>query len=514
MLGKKTSLFDEVFDFTVAQKAEILNLEERLYASKKQLDQMILREIDQRLALVKMKLFIAKAHLDLFKIDARKIRTSIKIPLEEVEFAKAELINKKEESFPIQERYRQEGETLAADSAKKIAEREDRIRQGGIVLSAEHKGWFHEMEGTAADYIDFLQTSLLDEQIMVLERKKELAEIQTTLEHEKFSQDVMMVEIKETFHKIITDKFAQEDEISQEIKKYETPQAECVAKIARIKDKKNSAQELIDKTRTTLEELKKRTTTVQQDTNKFFDSNTQDRTRALELIAEGQKEINVQIELLEKIIVLYGTAQTTIVDTMQQINFIMSELNSITIWHRTEQAITWDRLKESGAELEGFAQEIQLYLKQFTFETFIQKIAAPWRSSAVGSFLFALLMLGIFLGTVQRLSPRLDAWLAIDGHQRDAAKRLPLFFSMIFAFIKRHSLDLALWFGFFITLTYQPTFEPYLHILFYILSIPYLLYMVSAFVRHIANFNAHHVDTLSDYYKNPNHAQAGPFALL
>ncbi len=64
--------------------------------------------------------------------------------------------------------------------------------------------------------------------------------------------------------------------------------------------------------------------------------------------------------------------------------------------------------------------------------------------------------------------------------------------AVFLGFATQHLVGIALWTSLFITLLLHPCADPYIYILFYLFSIPYLLYLANRWMRYLVYFNETH----------------------
>ncbi len=114
-------------------------------------------------------------------------------------------------------------------------------------------------------------------------------------------------------------------------------------------------------------------------------------------------------------------------------------------------------------------------------------------SKAAVAFWFKLLALLSLLVFTRRNS----SWLV---KQLLSAQRVPMlvrtimgYAAVIIEFISQYTVSIGLWIVMLVWLIWMPeTFDPYLMVLFYLVSIPYLLYLSSRWLKYLVAFNERH----------------------
>lgn len=107
---------------------------------------------------------------------------------------------------------------------------------------------------------------------------------------------------------------------------------------------------------------------------------------------ESQKDVSLQVSEL------YTKLSDLKEETVENINFMLQELDLIGVWHRAINAVTWDGIKNIGPNLRLFAQSVMTtissYINHFSVSAIVYKCGAM---SFTELFLFFLLIFGLFL---------------------------------------------------------------------------------------------------------------------
>ena len=174
------------------------------------------------------------------------------------------------------------------------------------------------------------------------------------------------------------------------------------------------------------------------------------------------------------------------------IGFIIGELESRTIWYRPEYAITWDGIKSIIPDTVNFMTYVRNYFTRGaiinTFQHLYEAAKEP-----VDIFVLLLKLVGalILLLLFYFSMPRFTGWLKTISDQ-GMGRLVGVCLAGIFSFTYSYFISIALWILLFLALLFQDTVDTYLYILFYLLSIPYLLYLANCFIRFMIRFNEEH----------------------
>lgn len=489
--AQKDENFSESFDFTPKQRSELQALEEKLYAEKKKRDTLLLHEIEHKKGLIRTELFIARSQLDILKDALKVVKPLIKVSEADIAVAQEELGKKKQQSFEIKEGYRREIALLDEELKLKEKNLEELSKRYSIELGTDLNEWTREPVKTVVGYLSFLEVEELNDEILLLQRKKDLLEAQMMLEDEKVGRyEPMQISVKNSFYKIIARKFVTDDEIRQEKKLYDTPKAETKANLSLLKDRKSAAQSHLDQQKKALEHLQTRRTELQQLRTSIFKNSLGDYTRALELLNSAEEKIKQQIDVIAKILSSDADITTMLKRSAKHIEFIRSELEAISIWYRPEHAISWEGMLAIIPTVKTFFLDIYAYLTQVDYYAPIDHIARNFKNLLIFCLLIAFLLLVFF--AARWLLPRIIIFLH-ESMDRKTKLLQPLgALSMVLEFIADYYTSLLMWVSIWVLFKFYDVSDPHFYVVLYLLSIPYLLLMVYCFMHHVKQFNSRH----------------------
>jgi len=475
-------------DLNDYQHTQLSQLQNDLFNDKKQLDELRLQEAGHKIELIKSRIFIVKAQLDLLKEEARRIKPSIKVRDTDILFAKAELEKKRQESFTITEDYRQKLDELTKDRDIKAKELESTAKRLGVALSKELDDWSKQPRKTVSSYLALFQVGVLNSQVLLLNAKREQQEALLGFENERLHQEKVRVDIKESFFKVASRSFRSEEDILKEIKKYEAPRAEVNANAALYKDKKAAIGDALNAQKKAYENVKARIKDVGNQQEGIFKRFSQEYSSCMVLLIQAQTLIQTDIDLLGQLNNTYADITTVIMNETKQLDFITSELGSITIWHRPEHAISLEGVKSIFSDLETFILDVRSYVSQLSVAVFIEKIKEiifnPLRYLA--DFI-KVLLLAIFLLLLRIYLPTIITRLM--NVQTTGLRFFSLLLACFLGFAARYFFLLFGWILIYALFKVELIQDLYLHIFFYLFSIPYLLYLSSRFVSYFVSFN-------------------------
>lgn len=481
---------NEYIGLTAKQKADIDSLKELVFVDRRALEAMRITEAVDKFTLIKTKSFTVRQQLDLLRAILRTIKPLTKISEADVVMALEELDKKKQQSFTVKEEYRQQIEKLITEQKAKEKELLALSKRYNIPLGQDLDEWSKEPRRTVAAYIALANVGMLNDSVLVLKRKKELLEAQLALEEEKLRNETLRINVKDSFFKMISSRFATEDAVAQEIKKYETPKVENKANLALYKERQNNLTSLVTTQKKALENLKIKLQNAPAEKDALFVDSAADFEQYVAFLKHAQDAAHEQLDYLGKIAGVYTDIVSKITNASKHIEFINSELGSITIWYRPEHAISWEGIKNSLPDLQAFAKDVSDYVSKLKLEFVWDKIKeifeSPWQ---VFLFLLKLFMvLGVLL-VIKVYQPFITKKLVSIERVPVGIRWVSILTAIFLGFGIKHLISMAIWLTMFILLLLYPCSNPYYYILFYLLSIPYLLYLANRWMRYLVFFN-------------------------
>lgn len=479
------------FGLTVQQRAELLNLETGLAKLKKDLAELQLKEKKQELALVDSEIFIETLHLDLVQELQRTIKSSITVTAEQIEAANQELEKKKQSFSLLKTRYNDEITKLRRLRDEQELRLMEFSKRYSVALGNDLDTWSLQPKKTLESYLGLCEVGLLNAYVRLIDDKEMFYGTLITLEQEKINYAEEIVKIKETYYKILHQKFGSEDEITQEIKKYTDRQAANEATIKSYKTKKDEIEASIAKLQNeVLDRVKKRKTDVTSQKDTLFKGQMREYALCLTSLDKAEEYISFRISIMEAASKAYAETITTLDKVAGYSIFILTELSSITIWYRPEYAITWAGIQNIGADVRLFLVEVRSYLMQFDLGVLWSRISDMFKRPLDLLWLIVkLLLLFTFFSVLQRTSHYILVVLRTVANTYPSLRFIVLALAVCVGFTATYAWLIAGWFAALIFLKQQVMPDPYLYVLFYVLSIPYILYLAHRFIQYVMQFN-------------------------
>jgi small-conductance mechanosensitive channel len=470
----------------------ILELNERVFMIKKEVFSLRAKEMKYKITYYKIHESIARSQWDVFKDYLRKIKSLVKISEADMAQARDRLELKKQEYFKQKELYRAERDKIAFYDRQKAREIDVLASRYNITISDDLVNWSKKPKKTVASYLEQFQIGMLKANQQLLQNQLELLDAQIAHEDEKYIYEEMQYKIKESFYKKGLNKFLTEEEVNQEIKRYDAPRAEAEATLARFREKIGIIADVLNQQKKIVEHMQSQREELTEIKSIIFKNNPNEYITSLELLNRAESFVKESVELLGKLTGVYSGITATIGYTLRLISFGTAELRAITIWHRPEYAITWVGMKNAVPELTKFFAEIRGYISHIEVAQIVRNALEYIANPA--HFLFLLMLIGflMFVAFVRKkylfnLSELLVIW---SMQHRGLLRILAFLLSLSIRFVSVYAVGLVAWFIIFIFLHITAIQDVYVYILFYLCSIPYLLYVASKFIKMLETENA------------------------
>lgn len=471
------------------QEKEIVKIEDHLSKYKKQLADIRFKEINLQMKSAELQLFTTKAHLDLFRKQLRIVKSAIHVSEADVTLAEEDLAKEQKTYFSHKDALRHERERIVAAQRNKEKELNALSKQLSIPLGSEVDEWTKKPKQTSDSYVGLVHIGALNTEVILYNKEKDLLDAHIALEEEKFNYKKTKTEAKKTYHKISTRGFLTEEEIAKERTEYETKKKDAEENIKLYQTKINAIA-------TTLNQVKKildRVNTFHEDAEKQIDLIFKNKNKEYSLftnyLLRADRALKKEIDILGKLTSTYSGIIAEINSTVRLIDFISNELQASTIWYRPAYAITLEGVKNIVSDTKAFFNDIRIYVAKFSSKIFIMHVKDGF-SHPFDVLLFLLMLLGCITGffLIKRHRAEITAFFLIRCSNYGLLVSMAGFvLGTLVTFICMFSRSIFAWIAVWLLCIMIP--DTYFSILFYLLSIPYLLYLMHRFMRLLLYMN-------------------------
>lgn len=472
------------------QEKEIIKLEDHLYKYKKQLADMRFQEITYQLKSVNFQLFIAKSHLDLFKKQLRMVKSAIHVSEADVTLAEENLAKEQKIYFSHKDALRHDREKIVFAQKAKEKELNSLSKQLSIPLGSEIDEWTKKPKQTSDSYLGIIQIGAINSEVILYGKEKDSLDAQIALEEEKFNYKKIRTEAEKTFHQISTHGFLTEDEIAKERTEYETKKKDAEensklyqTKINAVTNALNHTKKVVDRLNTFQDDAEKQSDVIFKNKSKEYNG------QFIPYLLQADKAIKKQIDILGKLTGIYSGIISEINSTVRLIDFISNELQASTIWYRPAYAITLEGVKNILADTKAFLNDIRIYIAKFNSTILMLHLrdffSHPLDIIILTFMLFVLLCSFFFIKKYHDLLVR---YFLVDCCNYGIFASIAGFIIGTFiTFVCSFSRTILAWITLWLICAMIP--DTYLAMLFYLFSIPYLLYLSHRFMKIVINMN-------------------------
>ncbi len=348
---------------------------------------------------------------------------------------------------------------------------------------------------TIADWRSLTLIGNLGAQEAFLNGEREYLDAHVDLTRIKFHFKEMEVDILRSWQKMIQRPFGfkSDEALEQEIKSYAIPRNELQADLVLMIEKRDAAINLLHGLNISLDRIKSLVQLLKSVKDSIFKNHLADFNEVQGLLYAAEDQIRKRIDLSAKLIEVYATTIVTIDEALKKIEDVVTELTLKSFWRRSDQSIDWNELQNFVPDIERFIRDLKVqaveYFAQFTvlgvFKDSFTHMTWPEMLSFIVHIIIALLifaLLRIYLVDFK-------SYVCVVGSRYTFLSDVMAFFAVMLTFISDHLVGLYVWsviciafyFGFLVDLLWAQ--------LFYIISIPYLLFVVAQFVRYFTEIN-------------------------
>lgn len=345
---------------------------------------------------------------------------------------------------------------------------------------------------TVEEYLAYAQVALAREQIDYLERSIDVYNAEIEREKAKVRQQDIHAALLHTWFTLKRREFKETEELARETKKYKALVVEIERDIANYKEKRINATNRINvqnKTLNTLRELRKQ---VQE--NELF----KDRKEIQAFngyLDEAEKLLKERIAKNTAYLDVYTELIAIATKTLQDLKIIITELETKGIWQRSEYAISWEGIKNIVPDLRYFVADAYYigasFFAEFTWKGLYQKLYS-FVSTPQGILFFLvrlIALLAVFF-LLRSSLPRIQRLLLQVEPEYKVFYILSRILAAIAGFIYSNFISIFIWGSLFLAVGFGYIDSLFLRIVFYLGSIPYLMYLVVIFIRYFIKFNA------------------------
>ncbi len=483
-------LNDEGFD--AKQRSEILDLTLRLLGNKKQLAEQKVDETKRKLGLAETKLFIEREKRKILNDQRINVKEGLRVEEPDIQKERTALEHKRQEYLDRKDDLYQERtyyETQRNGNKKTL---EELAQKFGIAVADLNN--LDERPFEAIDADGFYALSLMfncKETVVYCERRMDFVDAKINLEDAKFESEEIAVKFIDSWHKLTTHKFRSEAEVESDINKYYEPAKINEQKITTITEEKVVVTNTPIRNKA-FENLRQELRRLEEHFY-LFKNNPDEYAKSVKLLRQAVNMANPknQIDFSRHITEVYSNIIQLRSSIKHKISGIIAELQSIGL--RPPNAITLEGIKNIPSDIAMLWGEIvrlgTSYFKEFTGAALVKTIKAAGLLGVL-RFLIKLLFLFLLFYGLRASLPTTSARLLTVSRDAGNLYFIGRFLAGVLNFIQHHFKSLFVWFICYMALCFDVIPDAFPRVIFYLLSIPFLLLMSRSFLRYFRIFNA------------------------
>lgn len=424
-------------------------------------------------------------------------RMSLRVDEKDVQYAKSELAEKKKKYLNETEFFTQKIDKLIEkeEREKEIIRQLTEKYKGSVTNVSELTEWTTQIS-SAQKYLALAHVGEHNEQLLAIERELDLLRGQVDLEKIEYQQQEISVKIVETWHKIKHQKFRTNEDFTKELKLYETLQAELEREKNSFEDRRKTATGRLNIENKSLSTVKELFAKVNDPKQVIFKGTDGRQQHCLNALSKAESALNRQVKFTGEIISVYSKGLVSLNRSKRHVASMIAELQRVTLWHRSGRAISWQGLGNLLPDMKAFVSDVKTlgfsYLAGFTLQSIMNKFTGLINDPVSLFFLLLqLLLITVLFYILRAYLARISEFLERISQEIRGAYLTSLFVSLVLQFLNQNLTGLFIWSGLFLLFGYQPSPE-ITGILFYLISIVYLLYLGARFSSYFARYNQEH----------------------
>ncbi|MBN1549151.1 mechanosensitive ion channel [Candidatus Babeliales bacterium] len=407
--------------------------------------------------------------------DVRDVRTEYEETRHKYEVAKEDYMRERESLVAEQERVKEIVRTQAADLGVSLSGATG-IRN--LVIDPK----------TIEESLTLYKLLGNQERVVLLGKKIELIDAHVQFEDIKRQRAETLIGVVDAWNKITMRLFRSDEEVDQDLKAFQKLDARFKREQAQVSEKRDGVTNALNTRNKDLEILSQ--LEVSLNTASLFKKSKSDYNKAKALIDEAQGFIREHTEVSGKLLEVYSSILGTCDIIQRQISIIVNELKSLRM--RPAHAISWEGVKNILPDLTVFKSNFVRYTGVFAQSLTITNFAKRMR--AFGYFhLFILLMRLMLIGLIyvglRWGIPRLRSYASLVSRGTGLwfiGSRIGI---MLLDFFDRNFIGIFVWGIIYFLLRADTIQDTFIKVLFYLGSIPYLMFLTSKLLQYFTQFD-------------------------
>lgn len=473
-------------ELSFKQRGELLDLEGQVALYKKQLAEYRVQATTRKIASINTNIALENEKLSVLRQNLARAKAGLRIAENEVTEMKEKLEKKKQQSLQAKESLYEEIKKLSATKDKLKKELEALRKKHKIQLDKEDiSSW--PTAASPEQYTAICETGDKQTQIQLLDKKIEYLRAQIQLEDIKFRREEIRLMVLTMWYNLTHRKLVDSDDISQELKQFREIESEINREISSFQDKRSAVTNALEFQNKELGSIRSFIHTLQEDREKISKRLSITYGSCLAKLADAEKNINDQIEISNKLLEVYADAISTLQTALKEDSIIITELETKSIWQRSQYAISWNGVKNILPDIRKFIADIRqlgaTYIASFSWSNVLGKLRDMIQMPGRLLFFIVFILFSIALiGFVKTKFLTVIAWFYNVHTMNSTVQALLRAIGCFLDFLRRYFVWIYLWFVAWGAIYFNIISDLFPSILFYLISIPYLMFITQKLI--------------------------------
>jgi len=488
----KTQTVDRGNGFTVSQKIEILQAEERLAWYRCELAIAKVHEAEQRIYWLDLSLANLKSRLAEANKEFARMKRGVHVDAEYVNTIAKELEQHRQVTSIEREKIN--------DSLRIVSELELQL-QHKIHDSQESFGLapadvalirtYNKEVRSIRDWEAFTEIAhlIIDESLINIERDVLVAKIE--LAKSQLRKDEINLQIIKSWHRMTNReaRFRTDDEVDQESKLYSVLKSELEGQAASFINAREVAMSRLLQYNLNLDKLKSMIDELQRQKLTLFRADSHTYNMTLDRMDQLSEKIRRYFHWIGSLIEVYSTDIAVVNNTLRMVESVMRELTSKSFWKRSDLSLDWSDLKDFLPSMRVFLQDLGESTRQFFTTERIGSILKVINEFIHQPLRILLCIINIILCItvyflLKTYLPELIAFMSGVGQGYLFIHTICIAIAALLAFTYQHLKSMYIWIVCFSLIKFSIIRDSYIVQLFYLITIPYALWLLYCMIQH------------------------------
>ncbi len=482
--------------FDIRQQGQLIDADTITSLYKKELAQVRMHVAQVKKGLIDSQLFLAQEQKRVLKNNLIVVKDGLRVDESDIANAQKQLEKVKRVATHQQNILFAKINPLTNELEKVRKSFEQQIKEKDISPSIirELTEWTY-IAKSVDEYLLYTQTAVKQERIFFIKSSIDVYNAEIEREKAKVRQHDIHVALLHTWFSLKRRVFKETEELAKEIKKYKVLESEIERDIVGYKEKRASITNIINIYNKNLNVIRELRKNIGKQRLALFKDHSKEYKTYLVYLDEAEKLLKNIIAKNTAYIDVYTQLTTIATNTLQDLRIIIAELETKGIWQRSKYAISWEGIRNIIPDIRYFLADTYYIGATFFAELTWQRVYSTVylfvsTPQDIIIFLIRCLVLLAFFFLLQAWLPRLERLLLQIKPDYKLLYIVTRLFAGIVQFVHDYIVGVYIWSILFMVFTQGIVPSLFLRIIFYLGSIPYLMYLIWHFICHFISFNA------------------------